>query len=192
MTNEEREGAINFFKEVAEREVNNAKYSKLAIEALEQQPCEDCISRDCDKCAYYDDGSNHEACDECFADEYEHPNFKPKAQHCDDCISRQAVMDVLGDSINDDKDYHRAVVLLNNLPPVTPKEKTGWIPVSERLPEKGKQVLCCNKQGSVFTSTVTYIGKYYDRNTYVCFGQHCNVIAWMPLPEPYIEEQENE
>lgn len=36
MTREEREDAINFFKEVAEREVNNAKYSKLAIEALEQ------------------------------------------------------------------------------------------------------------------------------------------------------------
>ena len=38
MTREEREDAIIFFKEVAEREVNNAKYSKLAIEALEQEP----------------------------------------------------------------------------------------------------------------------------------------------------------
>lgn len=37
MTKEEREDAINFFKAVAEREVNNAKYSKLAIEALEQK-----------------------------------------------------------------------------------------------------------------------------------------------------------
>lgn len=45
MTNEEREDAIKFFNEVAKKEVNNAKYSKLAIEALEQQPCEDCISR---------------------------------------------------------------------------------------------------------------------------------------------------
>ena len=45
MTNEEREDAINFFKEVAEREVNNAKYSRLAIKALEQKSCDDCISR---------------------------------------------------------------------------------------------------------------------------------------------------
>lgn len=37
MTREEREDAIKFFKEVAEREVNNAKYSKLAIEALAQE-----------------------------------------------------------------------------------------------------------------------------------------------------------
>lgn len=38
MTREERDEANKFFKEVAEREVNNAKYSKLAIEALEQEP----------------------------------------------------------------------------------------------------------------------------------------------------------
>lgn len=38
MTREERDDAIKFFEEVAEREVNNAKYSKLAIEALEQEP----------------------------------------------------------------------------------------------------------------------------------------------------------
>lgn len=45
MTKEEREDAIKFFKEVAEKEVNNAKYSRLAIEALKQEPCEDYISR---------------------------------------------------------------------------------------------------------------------------------------------------
>lgn len=42
MTNEEREDAIRFFNLVAKKERDNAKYySKLAIEALEQQPCED-------------------------------------------------------------------------------------------------------------------------------------------------------
>ena len=49
---------------------------------------EDEVSRDCDKCAYYVDGANDEACDGCFADEYEHPNFKPKAQHYEDWISK--------------------------------------------------------------------------------------------------------
>lgn len=37
MTREEREDAIKFFEEVAKREVGNAKYSRLAIEALEQE-----------------------------------------------------------------------------------------------------------------------------------------------------------
>lgn len=43
MTREEREDAIKFFEEVAKREVNNAKYSKLAIKALEQEPILDKI-----------------------------------------------------------------------------------------------------------------------------------------------------
>lgn len=39
MTREERCDAIKFFKEVSEKEVDNAKYSRLAIEALEHDPC---------------------------------------------------------------------------------------------------------------------------------------------------------
>ena len=46
MTREERKDAIKFFEGVAEKEIGNAKYSKLAIEALKQQDsCEDAISR---------------------------------------------------------------------------------------------------------------------------------------------------
>ena len=40
MTREEREDAIVFFEEVAKKEVDNAKYSKLAIEALKQEPAQ--------------------------------------------------------------------------------------------------------------------------------------------------------
>jgi len=43
ITEEERNEAIEFFKKIAEKEVNNAKYSKLAIEALEQEPILDKI-----------------------------------------------------------------------------------------------------------------------------------------------------
>lgn len=64
------------------------------------------------------------------------------------------------------------------------KRISTWIPVSERLPKKGVQVLCCNKYGSVFTSCVTA----KNRNNYK-FGKHYDVIAWMPLPEPYRESE---
>lgn len=37
MTREEREDAIKFFEEVAKKEVDNANYSKLAIEALQDR-----------------------------------------------------------------------------------------------------------------------------------------------------------
>lgn len=45
MTREEREDAINCFKNKIENEVYGSKYNKLALEALEQEPCEDAVSR---------------------------------------------------------------------------------------------------------------------------------------------------
>lgn len=43
MTREEREDAINCFKNKLENEVYGAKYNKLAIEALKQEPILDKI-----------------------------------------------------------------------------------------------------------------------------------------------------
>lgn len=43
MTREEREDAINCFKNKLENEVFGAKYNKLALEALEQEPILDKI-----------------------------------------------------------------------------------------------------------------------------------------------------
>ena len=61
-----------------------------------------------------------------------------------------------------------------------------WIPCSERLPKKYEQVLCCNKDGRVFSTALTYVHPEYK---YWYFGKHRSVIAWMPLPEPYREEE---
>nr|MCR5475491.1 hypothetical protein [Lachnospiraceae bacterium] len=108
----------------------------------------DVISRDCDKCAYYVDGANDEACDGCFADEYEHPNFKPKAQHYEDCISRQVVDELSKELVHTTRD--KADFLCNfweglqKLPPVTPKEKTAaWVGIDQEPHE----VYECNACG---------------------------------------------
>jgi hypothetical protein len=64
-------------------------------------------------------------------------------------------------------------------------EQTRWIPVSERLPER---------EGWYLTSLgdKTYGGADVDMycKGWVKYGTH--VIAWMPLPEPYREEDDNE
>lgn len=58
---------------------------------------------------------------------------------------------------------------------------SGWIPVAERLPENDEYVLC---------TTITAKGRrsvvrgYYIGKVWVC-GMNTNVIAWMPMPEPY-------
>ena len=64
--------------------------------------------------------------------------------------------------------------------------ESEWIPCSERLPKTGEQVLCCDSQSRVFTSALTEIAS----NGMTFFGQHCKVIAWMPLPKPYREDDE--
>ena len=56
----------------------------------------------------------------------------------------------------------------------------GWIPVGERLPKVGKEVLCTD-------------GKYiylveYDADLDAAFGEVDGIIAWQPLPKPYKEE----
>ena len=56
----------------------------------------------------------------------------------------------------------------------------GWIPVGERLPEDGKEVLCTD-------------GKYiylveYDADLDAAFGEADGIVAWQPFPEPYKEE----
>lgn len=61
-----------------------------------------------------------------------------------------------------------------------------WIPVSERLPEEETTVLICTDQGDIDASRIFS----YSDGTWEwfasswCYGE---IIAWMPLPEPYIE-----
>ena len=60
-----------------------------------------------------------------------------------------------------------------------------WIPVSERLPEAGKQYLCCNEDGFREVGYLSKVTGEWGFTDTEAFGE---VIAWMPLPEPYKTE----
>ena len=79
-------------------------------------------------------------------------------------------------------------------------EERKWIPCSERLPENGRQVL-------VFARSVHFALAKYDemreadgkyKKQWVTFDAWKpfytikEVIAWMPLPEPYTERRTDE
>lgn len=66
--------------------------------------------------------------------------------------------------------------------------KGKWIPVSEGLPEGADYCLCCDKDGHMA------IGRMSNWSSYWCFDDDntdIDVIAWMPLPEPYKEDKED-
>lgn len=84
-----------------------------------------------------------------------------------------------------------------------------WIPVTERLPEEDKEVLISYryKEGEGDTSHVniditTYGQMYFGgrriegvkhwRAPFEYFENNYEVIAWMPLPEPYKGGEQNE
>lgn len=72
-------------------------------------------------------------------------------------------------------------------------EMDGWIPVSERLPEEGKEVLAQfvvrvrNMNNQVYEKTVYIYPLHYEKGTLKSFAVVPNgkVVAWQPLPEPY-------
>lgn len=73
------------------------------------------------------------------------------------------------------------------------KQEPRWIPVTERLPEESDDYLITNIAGDVemayFAHPKDYaISKGEWRE--ICYED--DVIAWMPLPEPYKTESEVE
>ena len=68
-------------------------------------------------------------------------------------------------------------------------QQTEWIPVSDRLPEKNVEVLATTSWDAVT------IAEMYSANDWFIHEGTTNaetdeIVAWMPLPEPYKAESE--
>lgn len=91
-------------------------------------------------------------------------------------------------------EVHEAVAMCSKsiLDKINNSPKVGkWIPVSEKLPEQLEKVL-------VFTNHDSYyIARLNTKKEWVCIAEmvateinYAEVIAWMPLPEPYKESED--
>ena len=141
--------------------------------------------------------------------------WEDEQQPCEDCISRQAVLDnayAYGNGL-EPEGYCVNVEDIQALPPVTPQptfyppcndcntkmdeirrayDRCRWIPCSERMPEISDYYLIQYSRKICLDEMVV---AYYSVEEAECdknytwefkpFADCKEVIAWMPLPEPY-------
>lgn len=71
----------------------------------------------------------------------------------------------------------------------------GWIPCSERLPEEEQTVLVTCSDGQVYiydrlkACDYEYDDMRFWEDNMGCYQPREDVVAWMPLPEPYQAER---
>ena len=127
---------------------------------------------------------------------------------CTDAISRQAAIDAM--ATLDWQELYLPIQfkeLLDELPYVSVKEKTGlWIP-SERLPKDGIYLVTVERTTGKPRVEIKSFAKdlnrvddfdfpehkcgWYDYDSEYGYWEDTNVIAWMPLPQPYKGESED-
>lgn len=102
----------------------------------------------------------------------------------DDLISRQAAIEEYASWTPIDE-YERRIskAIIDTLEKLPKAQR--WIPVTERLPEDDRKVLC---QTVTKKGIVNFVIGYHYGGGWAC-GMNSNVVAWMPLPEPWKGEQ---
>ena len=105
----------------------------------------------------------------------------------EDLISRKAAIDALGKrpmvwtdddqyALGERNQYDIDRLAIETLPSAQPEPQ--WIPVSKRLPEEGQSILVTANGWHMVAIIRTFFKDI-----------HKDIIAWMPLPEPYREER---
>ena len=69
-----------------------------------------------------------------------------------------------------------------------------WIPCAEKLPKDGEQVLTCDKTGymALLEQYRGHWNCFVDPDGYLNTNNEMQVVAWMPLPEPYNAEEDTD
>lgn len=90
-----------------------------------------------------------------------------------------------GTVVCDECDFHFAVIECEEKEQDV-EEETRWIPCNERLPEDNTDVIVC-----FYSGTVTEM-RYWGNGIFQGIYEHTTkvIVAWMPLPKPYREGED--
>ena len=104
-----------------------------------------------------------------------------------DLIDRQAAIDAFYKFSSDGDFVDACEYVLRNVPSAESKQQ--WIPCSERLPEDGR---CLVTRYDFVTNTCFLDILWYEKGVWWnrLYTGDFSVIAWMPLPEPYKEDED--
>ena len=118
----------------------------------------------------------------------------------DDCISRQAAIDTVDEALTRVFVEHRDIAekIINKIPSAQPEQR--WIPVSERLPED--EYVLISKRPTKLSGSKWCVGigiriadprsgKIQWRDSGFGVIQDDKVLAWRPLPAPYLEGEQD-
>lgn len=148
-----------------EYDVEGIEALKKAIKMLELQPCEDTISRQAvlDNAYAYGNGLEPEGYCVNVEDIQALPSVTPQQQSVTDFADK---CKECGKILND-------------------KLQISWIPVSEKLPNRGDTVIATFKSpvtGMPFVATTHIVREPKE------VVKDSNIIAWMPIMKPYKEK----
>ena len=155
---------------------NEADALNMAIKALEQEPCNDAVS----KTSVFEIMGNLMS----IPYDFDRPiNEKDVSESMDEIRALPSVTPIHKDrTVQDFVDKCREC------------GKQRWIPCSERLPNESGKYWCTfsgtNLMGIDFYTTESYAKKWFDEPEEYIGWESKNVSAWMPLPEPYKESEE--
>ena len=109
-------------------------------------------------------------------------------------MTNEEAIEVLAQDLPCETDEDLSEAMTQAIEALEKQEKTGWIPVSERLPkEENKSYWICTDSGYQYECRWTNINHIWTNLTtdwhwhIMDVPQYSKVVAWMPLPEPYKE-----
>ena len=111
------------------------------------------------------------------------------SEHMDDFIDENGNT-LYSDHLLIGADYYDVCKAIDEQPTVEAEQK--WIPCSERLPDVAQRVLLSG-HGKVMVGMLHSFGKYSLEPTGIMYVyQKDDIDAWMPLPESYKSETEEQ